>query len=501
MNRSLDDTPGSSDEDEAFSGLPIPAKGSLLLGKYRVEGVVGVGGMGMVIAARHEHLNERVALKILLPTYANVAETRKRFQREAQAAYKLRSEHVCRVLDAGDLEDGTPFIAMEFLKGDDLAVLLRKNKRYPMTEAVDYLLQACEALGEAHANDIVHRDLKPANLVIITRKDGTHSLKVIDFGISKVSSQGSSLTNTYGYLGSPSYSAPEQFASTRAMTASGDIWSLGIILYEMVAGATPFESPGDTLAEMATAITYDAPVPMTQRDPSIDPAFERVVLKCLEKDPANRHLRVRELAEALAPFASAPPDDLLARIRRHQPGRADGLSESAPHTSALPAAPAHTSTVPLAAAPLAVGSAPVLPSIPPPPPGNTRYAVAVPTDPQVRPARQSIAVPATLAAMGIVATLAAVAAYRGAHPSAAPAGPSAAALVATAPAVVDPVIPAVASAAPPATVNAAPPASVASTTRPVSSTRGATRGGAHHGSTPTTADSGPKILKDRDGKF
>ena len=229
-------------EEEDFAGLPIPAKGTLLLGKYRVEGVIGIGGMGMVIAARHEHLNERVALKLLLPRYAELTETRKRFQREAQAAYKLRSEHVCRVLDAGELEDGTPFIAMEFLKGDDLAALLRRKKKIPIPEAVDYLLQACEALGEAHANDVVHRDLKPANLVIITRKDGTRCLKVIDFGISKVATDTSSdLTNTYGYLGSPSYSAPEQFASTRAMTASGDLWSLGVILYEMVSGHAPFD--------------------------------------------------------------------------------------------------------------------------------------------------------------------------------------------------------------------------------------------------------------------
>ena len=308
-------------EEEAFSGLPIPAKGTLLLGKYRVEGVIGIGGMGMVIAARHEHLNERVALKLLLPRYAELTETRKRFQREAQAAYKLRSEHVCRVLDAGELEDGTPFIAMEFLKGDDLAALLRRKKKLPIIEAVDYLLQACEALGEAHANDVVHRDLKPANLVIITRKDGTRCLKVIDFGISKVATDTSSdLTNTYGYLGSPSYSAPEQFASTRAMTASGDLWSLGVILYEMVSGHGPFDFTSDGLAEMATVIVRDPPTPLSKRDPSIDRTFEQIVMKCLEKEPAQRFPRVRELAEALAPFGSSAADDLLGRLRRHQPG-------------------------------------------------------------------------------------------------------------------------------------------------------------------------------------
>ena len=242
--------------DDAFAGLPIPSKGTLLLGKYRVEGVIGIGGMGVVVAARHEHLNERVALKMLLPRFAELPETRKRFQREAQAAYKLRSEHVCRVIDAGELEDGTPFIAMEFLKGEDLAAELRKKKRLPIAEAVDYLLQACEALGEAHANDIVHRDLKPANLVIVTRKDTTRCLKLIDFGISKVATDTSSdLTNTYGYLGSPSYSAPEQFESTRALTASGDLWSLGVILYELVCGKRPFDFASDGLAEMAAVMS------------------------------------------------------------------------------------------------------------------------------------------------------------------------------------------------------------------------------------------------------
>ncbi len=319
--------------DDAFSGLPIPAKGTLLLGKYRVEGVIGIGGMGVVVAARHEHLNERVALKMLLPRFAELTETRKRFQREAQAAYKLRSEHICRVIDAGELEDGTPFIAMEFLKGEDLAAELRKKKRLPIAEAVDYLLQACEALGEAHANDIVHRDLKPANLVIVTRKDATRCLKLIDFGISKVATDTSSeLTNTYGYLGSPSYSAPEQFASTRALTASGDLWSLGVILYELVCGKRPFDFASEGLAEMAAVIVATPAIPLSVRDPSVDPRFEQVVMKCLEKDPEDRYPRVRELAEALAPFASAPPDDLLGRLRRHQPGS----------VQPSPARPSHT---------------------------------------------------------------------------------------------------------------------------------------------------------------
>ncbi len=517
-------------EEEAFSGLPIPAKGTVLLGKYRVEGVVGIGGMGMVIAARHEHLSERVALKLLLPRYAELAETRKRFQREAQAAYKLRSEHVCRVLDAGELEDGTPFIAMEFLKGDDLAAVLRKRKRIPLPEAVDYILQACEALGEAHANDVVHRDLKPGNLVIITRKDGTRCLKVIDFGISKVATDTSSdLTNTYGYLGSPSYSAPEQFASTRAMTASGDLWSLGVILYEMVSGHSPFEFPSQGLAEMATVIVRDPAIPLSKRDPSIDPKFEQIVMKCLEKEPAQRFPRVRELAEALAPFGLHPADDLLGLLRRHQPGTSQvGPSRAAvphttgPRTEATPA-PALRRTVALepphgySQPPAPTPSAPAMPSAPSLPPAPhpmvgqgappvTRYAVSAdPITNAGTSASKHAWLPAGLGAIAVASTLAGLFAYRATHrPTvlAEPPAPVALEPVPVGPAATAPTATATATAPnatvvePPPSAPAAPtpPTRAGSTARPPATARPTVR--------PAAADSaGPKILKDRDGKF
>ncbi|HSO37177.1 MAG TPA: protein kinase, partial [Labilithrix sp.] len=343
-------------------------------------------------------------------------------------------------------------------------------------------------------------------LVIVSRKDGARLLKVIDFGISKVSSQGSSLTNTYGYLGSPSYSAPEQFASTRAMTASGDIWSLGVILYELVCGVSPFVFPGDTLAEMATTITYEPAVPMTQRDPTIDPAFERVVLRCLEKEPANRHARVRELAEAIAPWAGTPPDDLLSRIRRNQPGAIAGHAPSQPQRTAdVPAPAIRSSTVALASAPppQAAAYAPSA-SMPPPPPGITRYAVAA--DPPPRAARSSVWIPMTLAALGAVVGIASVAAYRTAH-HVVPASRAAPSAVLTAPvAPPEPVASAAASAAPSGTsavaASVTPSASASSSARTTPSARPTASGRVppRH-PVPAPAESGPKILKDRDGKF
>lgn len=280
----------------------MPDVGTLLLGKYRVEDLLGVGGMGSVVAARHEHLDERVALKLLHSAFASDPEVRKRFKREGPAAAKLRSEHVCRVFDAGELDDGTPFIAMELLEGETLSKVLEQRKKLPLAEAIDIALQACEGLADAHANGVVHRDFKPSNLILTQRRDGSMLAKVIDFGISKMELASVEMTHTFGFLGSPSYSAPEQLASAKAATSKVDIWSLGIVLYFMLMGEHPFRVAGETFAVIATMITHDEPKPMCARDPSIPPAVERAILRCLDKDPARRWNDLRELAAELAPF-------------------------------------------------------------------------------------------------------------------------------------------------------------------------------------------------------
>src|SRR4051812_31818578 len=167
--------------------MPAPVEaGRILAGKYRVERVLGEGGMGVVVAAMHLELEERVALKFLLPQMANNAEYVARFVREARAAAKIRSPHVARVSDVGRLEDGSPYMVMEYLEGADLARYLEQHGRLALEEAVTYVLQVCEALAEAHPIGIVHRDLKPGNLFRVQLSDGSPSIKVLDFGISKM---------------------------------------------------------------------------------------------------------------------------------------------------------------------------------------------------------------------------------------------------------------------------------------------------------------------------
>ncbi|MDB4995577.1 MAG: Serine/threonine-protein kinase pkn3 [Myxococcaceae bacterium] len=294
-------------EPDSLSEIAIPAKGTLLHGKYRVEGVIGIGGMGLVVAARHELLKKRVAIKMLLPEFARNVDVRTRFEREAQAAFSLKSEHICRVLDAGELDNGQLFITMEYLKGEDLGTILKQRGKLTVHEAVEYILQACEGLAEAHESDVVHRDLKPTNLLIVERKDGTPCLKIIDFGISKLESDGSGeLTQTNAYMGSPLYSSPEQIVSARAVTSKSDLWSLGVILYQLLTGALPFPMSED-MGLLVNAIRHNEPVPLLSREPSLDPALEGIVRRCLQKDPAARYATAADLFNALLPLAGPRP--------------------------------------------------------------------------------------------------------------------------------------------------------------------------------------------------
>src|SRR4051794_37656982 len=205
--------------------MSAPVKeGELLAGKYRVDKVLGVGGMGVVVAAHHIQLDDRVAIKFLLPETLGNGDAVMRFAREARAAVKIKSEHVARVTDVGTLENGAPYMVMEYLEGGDLAAWLQDRGRLPVELAVDLLLQACEAIAEAHAIGIVHRDLKPANLFVARLPGGVQSVKVLDFGISKMtgfSASGgeSSATKTSALLGSPLYMSPEQMRSSKDVDA------------------------------------------------------------------------------------------------------------------------------------------------------------------------------------------------------------------------------------------------------------------------------------------
>jgi serine/threonine-protein kinase len=291
----------ASDEEKA-PDAPL-AEGEILAGKYQVERILGKGGMGVVVAAMHLHLRQRVAIKFLLPNAD--ADTVKRFGREARASFKLRSEHVARVLDVGELPTGAPYMVMEYLEGSDLSRVSRKRGQLPFEDAVDYVLQACEAIGEAHTLGIVHRDLKPANLFLTTASDGSAIVKVLDFGISKDKSEAAgeeemALTRTTAVLGSPYYMAPEQMRSTRNADARSDIWSIGIILYQLITKSVPFKAP--SFVELALMVVTEEPPMVSTRRTDVPPGLEAAIMRCIRKNPAERFASVSELAAAIAPY-------------------------------------------------------------------------------------------------------------------------------------------------------------------------------------------------------
>jgi eukaryotic-like serine/threonine-protein kinase len=303
----------SEDRSSAFYAL-IRA-GSVLADKYRVERSIGVGGFGVVLAATHIHLEERVALKLLLPEAAANQEAATRFLREAKAAVKIKSEHVARVIDVGMLPNGVPYMVMEYLEGCDLSKLVKERGAQRIQDVVEWVLQACEALAEAHVAGIIHRDLKPANLFLTLRPDGSPAIKVLDFGISKVMpalGEDKGMTKTTDVMGSPYYMSPEQMKSTRSVDARTDIWALGTILFEMVGGAPPFD--GETMPALLAAILQEPPRNLHELRADVPQPLVAVILKCLEKDPAARFANVAELAAALGPFAPARSHASIERV-------------------------------------------------------------------------------------------------------------------------------------------------------------------------------------------
>jgi len=301
------------------SSNPPPAQpqpGDVILGKYRIERVIGLGGMGAVVAARHLQLEERVAIKFLLPEMLRNEEVVQRFLREAKAAIRIRSEHCVRVLDVGTLENGAPYMVMEYLEGQDLAAIAEAHTQLPIPDVIDWVLQASEALAEAHALGIVHRDLKPANLFLTRRADGTASVKVLDFGISKQATSGvdAGVTKTQAVLGSPRYMSPEQMRSTKDVDARADVWALGAVVHELISGHPPFDA--ETMTALCAAILQDPPRSMRATRPDAPPQLEAAVRGALEKDRDRRFPNVAQLAAALAPFGSPTSRASAERIAR-----------------------------------------------------------------------------------------------------------------------------------------------------------------------------------------
>jgi serine/threonine protein kinase len=297
--------------------MPFPPGTVIAGGKYRVHRLLGEGGMGWVVVATHLQLEQRVALKFMRSS--TNPEAVARFLREARAAARIQSEHVARVSDVGTLENGAPYLVMEYLEGEDLGQLIDAKGALPEYLALDYAIQACEGLAEAHAAGIIHRDLKPANLFLARRTDGSVRVKLLDFGISKLAPAPGSqpeinMTSTQGLMGSPLYMSPEQMRSSRTVDQRADIWSMGTIIYEMLAGRSPFD--GTTLPEVCAHILADEPASLRSFQPELSPELEAIVMRCLEKKPERRYPDVAALAHALAPFGTDEIRSTADRITR-----------------------------------------------------------------------------------------------------------------------------------------------------------------------------------------
>ncbi|MCA9586816.1 MAG: protein kinase [Myxococcales bacterium] len=280
--------------------------GKRIAGRYLVERLIGAGGMGIVAAAKYPELGQRVAIKFLRPELASDSVVTARFVREARVAAKVRSTHFVRVFDVGRLESGVPFLVMEMLSGRDLGDELAERGPLSIEHAVDYILQAAVALGELHALGIVHRDLKPSNLFLETGA-GAPVLKVLDFGISKeqkTSDAGSPLTSTDHVLGTPQYMSPEQIRASKDVDARSDVWSLGVILYELLTKQLPFSTESGGVGEMFGKILFVDPEPLRSKREDLPEDLETVILKCMHRDRDGRYASVLELAEALRPFAA-----------------------------------------------------------------------------------------------------------------------------------------------------------------------------------------------------
>ena len=288
---------------------PAPAPGAfyvgvgdVVAGKYRVERVLGFGGMAFVLSAKHVHLDEHFALKFLNRELLAQKPIVERFTREAKAACKIRSEHVARVYDVG-LHEGAPFIVMEHLSGRDLAAVMADGGALEVADAAEYAMQACVALAVAHSHGIVHRDIKPENLFLVEH-EGMAVIKLLDFGISKIALTGSDprarLTGQLT-LGTPCYMSPEQIRSTASAVARSDQWSLGVVLYELLAGSEAFQA--ETITEVCAAVLEKEPRPLGELRPELPQALVDVVARCMAKNADDRYGDVGELAAALLPFA------------------------------------------------------------------------------------------------------------------------------------------------------------------------------------------------------
>lgn len=319
-------------------GYPQP--GEIIDGKYRIESLLGIGGMGAVAKATHLLRRAAVALKFMSPLYASFPGAADRFVNEAVAASRISSDHVVQIFDVGKLADGTPYLVMEYLEGLDLAQLLARDGRpgLPIQRALHFTMQILRALEAAHGAEIVHRDMKPSNCFVV-RKDGQDDfVKLLDFGISKVTApDGVSLTLGNVALGTPLYMSPEQARSPRDVDARGDIYSVGGILYELLSGRTPFITESGQVAELFAKLFSDTPPPIQSLCPDVPPELASAIHTALARDRGARFPTVVHFAEALAPFIGPETLPVLTRIRQDVPVRLSLLLGREPTPSSVTA--------------------------------------------------------------------------------------------------------------------------------------------------------------------
>src|SRR5262245_28186771 len=282
--------------------------------KYRITGRLGAGGMCDVYDAEHVLMGKRVAIKVLRPQFAADPNTSRRFEQEARAASRIHHPNAINVMDVGITEDGSPFIVMEFVDGKTLDNLIRSEGRLEPERAGNILRQAAGALEAAHSAGIIHRDIKPQN-IIVSCVDGLDWVKVVDFGVSKAledSGRSGSVTAANFIIGTPRYMSPEQ-CENAPIDARSDVYSLGVVLYEMLAGVPPFED--DSVTRLLVRHSSEAPRAVRAWQPDVAPEVESVVMRALEKDPARRPRGAAELSELF--------DRAIGLARRTDEGRQD----------------------------------------------------------------------------------------------------------------------------------------------------------------------------------
>jgi serine/threonine protein kinase len=309
---------------------PDERLGMIVGGKYRISRFLAEGGMGTVYEAQHLVVKRRFAVKFLRSELAQRRDMLARFKLEAESAGSLESENVAAALDFGVTNQGAPYLVMEYLDGISLADLLSSHGPLPVERAADLVVQTCAGIQRAHDAGVMHRDLKPRNLFVCRRSDGTDLVKIVDFGVAKLLDQGaaSGLTATGAMVGTPSYMSPEQARGEALIDRRADVYSLGVILYELLTGHQPH--PGDSYNAIIHHISTQPPLPLERREPALPTALIEIVMRALASHPDRRPASAAELARALDEFCR----------RRPWPALSSATSPSVDSTLLAPAAPA-----------------------------------------------------------------------------------------------------------------------------------------------------------------